>query len=373
MKPKTTPRLTLPSKRFLIDVRFQLKLQSRESNDGPGGHPDPVIRKFYRAVDKIISKKLFIEYRDLIVGVHQKRPGMNTTHFVNLWFRAIQYILRKRREKDYVNYTVAGWKKYLNTTGREDITSIRKILLSKNTATHVPVRYRSFNTALRLIVEHHPDIDLRIGDIGCSLGLGLKACLANGFLTRPPFTDNTPKQQVLNCFARTITRCSRAVGIDIRIPTIDWVKACNYPSRYTSDATAIDHAASKLTDIPFKVNIRQADILDPKTIDILTVGKPLLAIYSSMSLYELPHQDRLLAYRHIASALCQGGVFIEFTFCNPDNWFKGIHTVVRVNHSGKLSSPLIWHLWKDSRCSAVRPGKDYRRVNLLLAKIGNKI
>ena len=365
--------LNASQKEFLNSIKYQLRLQSREPSLGPGGHPDPIIRNFYKAVRKKIYRKKYYAYRDLIVYVHWKRPSLNDTHFVNLWFRAIQCVLRRRGQSDYVHYTYANWKKYLSHSGFDDIPQVGQILISHNTATHLPARYRSFNNALRLITRNYHNLDLRIGDIGCSLGLGIKACLSNGFLSLPVFIDDTPGKQVINSFGQQIKKCSRAIGIDIQVPKVDWVKACNYPSRYDIDASALDSAIAKLSSIPFKVTIRQADILNPKTTKILTGKKQLTAIYSSMAMYELSAKDQQLARRNIAAALCNGGFFIEFTFINPNNWFKGIHTIVRVNHHGKLSSPLIWHVWQDSRCSHVRAGKDFNQVQELLINFGSKL
>jgi hypothetical protein len=343
-------------------VLSQVKLQGGEP--GNGGHPDPVIRHFYKATANILEGEDNNLYVGLINDVHKKRPDMDETHLVNIWFRAIQFVLRERAEKEYLNYSDSDWERYLKTGGAKDVEKVKELMLTNNTATHVLERYFSLATLMRLLGAKNQMTELKIVDVGCSLGLGLKACFANRFLCQSPLVDNTPGNQVVNALDLAIPKSS-AIGVDIKKPSLEWVKACNYPSRYDTDGQKLENAAAILKEID--VPILEMDVLGsefPKKI-IEKYGKQNI-FHSSMAMYELSNEEQKKALLNIDKCLNVGGFFVEFTFINPKDWFEGIHTTVMVKGRSGLSEPLEWHVWDNSRCTRVGTGKDYEKVKQLI-------
>ena len=201
-------------------------------------------------------------------------------------------------------------------------------------------------------------------DVGCSLGLGLKASLAEGILEKNSFIDETPDQQI-SCNLKKPIDTVRAIGIDSKIPTLEWVKACNYPSRYLDDGQKLEEALLSLSGI--EITLKEISLLNTALIKSLEAeSEPFDLVHSALTTYELSASDRKLGLRNIAALLKEGGIYLEFTFKNPKSWFEGIHTLVRIKKNGKLSRPFVWHEWTDSRCTRVKAGQDWQKVNRLL-------
>ena len=346
--------------KFIDQIYDQLKLQSNT-------HPDPIVRNFYSATQIIIKQKAYIK---MISELFNFRPTLSETHFVNLWLRSIQYYFRKNSNVEYLNYSVMDWIRYFETRGKKDNSAILEILKTHNTATLIPARYRSLHTALRLISQTNPHFHINLLDLGCSLGLGLKSCLADNLLSHPPFEDNTPDQQIRRTISRKLINPIEAIGLDIHIPSIEWVKACNYPSKYDNDGKVLDELSTTLSTRN-DVFLIQADAKDPEVYQrLVSAYGPMTIVHASMTLYELTPKEKRIVINNICQSLSEGGVFIEFTFIDPLDWFRGIHTLVRVKRHNKLTKAYVWHRWKDSRCSSVIAGKDYDKVNQILQLIG---
>ncbi|MFA5828813.1 MAG: hypothetical protein WC841_05670 [Candidatus Shapirobacteria bacterium] len=354
---------------FLSRVSDQMKLQGNE--DGEDRHRDPIIRKFYRGALKAIFAP-GQKFSTMLSEIHAHRSEMDETHMVNLFFRAIQYTRRHNNDCAYMTYEEDDWAKYFSGTGLADIDTIKQTMKEKNTATNIPARYIGLAAALRLITAGNPNIRLGVGDVGCSLGLGLPASIHPDYLSKLQFADGTDGQQIQAALSLPIAELYRAIGIDIDLPDVEWVKACNYPSQYDTDGAAIDKTIAELSEVSRTVDIKQADITSPESVEILTGGGPALhVIHSSLTMYELTLEQQQAALDNIAKALRVGGIYLEFTFVDPKNWFKGFHALARYKTpSGQLSESLEWLVWGDSRCRQVDRGTDFAQVNEYLANMG---
>src|SRR3989344_7648035 len=74
----------------------------REQAKNPPGY-DPSIASCYRAVGNLIESDA--DFASFLKSCYEGRPNMTPSHFVNLFFRGIQYIkMYKHEDFDYVSY-----------------------------------------------------------------------------------------------------------------------------------------------------------------------------------------------------------------------------------------------------------------------------
>ncbi|MFC1626644.1 hypothetical protein ACFL1P_00405 [Patescibacteria group bacterium] len=357
-------------------VLQQLELQSREL--GEGGHPDIGIRNFNAAMHQILRSEEESDLSGVIKDTLKKRTHIDPTHFVDLLARSMQYTLRRNGITDYAAYDGDQWADTIQKIASSPIQRemLSQQLETRSVATHVVERYRGLTAVLSAMGG-----PLRVADIGCSRNLGLPACLEHELLLGDStgngnnLTDNTPGNVVEQLIRARNFTFSRAVGVDkqdLRTGDgLDWVTACAYFTKFNIVQDTYRRIQERANGSHAIVQTRVADMTQGNVQELVATlqgetQRPLDIMHSSMMLYQLSdiHQGQVL--HTVNESLREGGLFVELTFDNSENWFGkigNIVTTVRQKQDGHLSQPLTWIRWDNSRCRIAEPGEHFVEVN----------
>lgn len=331
-------------------------------------HPDESLRAFYLAsIDFYQNNRKF---REILHSAVDNRSGITSTHFVNLMYRAFQYILLFEKSVSGLDkFTKKHWLKELKELleSEESLLTYQELLEKESTQTTIYQRYAGPKAVISAIFDGKP---LKVVDLGCGLNLGLP-----GLELNYPFKkieDNTP-QNTLSSLLNNKVFIKNGLSIDLVDPVQKrkWALVCGFYPGELKSLPETDRLCDYLwanTNIKFfKESLLNVSALWKKH----KFPKYDVAITSTV-LYQLSEKDQAKALKEIRKILKLGGVLIVNDFVNVNhkihfvNWFKkgtsNYKTVVLVADKTGFSTPLEFIKWDTARCRSAEAGKDFKKV-----------
>lgn len=330
----------------------------------PGG--DLSIASCYRAVGKLIVSDA--EFATFLRSSYEKRPNMTPSHFVNLFFRGIQYIKMYGHEDfDYVSYVDASdWEPELKRLTTENREQLREILLTKDTATTVYQRYAGPKALIAALSDGR---DLKIADLGCGANYGLR-----GFELNEPFEHIENGSAVpLNDWLERPLNLSEGLAVDKVNPedaeVKHWVMACSFYPKEFANVENVKQMEERLKQSK-KVRFLQEDLTSPSN---LISGGYFDAVILSTMLYQHQPEDRLDILEEARRIVNPSGLIIVQDFARKDHsersglrfenaWFNNFGYRTFLSTADNPGRFFEVFKWADGRCHQVKPGQDYPRV-----------
>ena len=332
-------------------------------------HPDDAIKEFYKAFLELYANN--DKFKKVILKIFEGRKDITDKHFVNISYRALQYVLIYNRHKLAIsNYKKNDWKKeirsILNT--KKDYDTYVKILKEENTQTTIYQRYIGPKLAIYYKYQNKP---IKILDIGCGLNIGLPGIEINMPFKR--IRDNT-KSKKLNATRKKELNFKQGFAIDINNPIEKrkWALACGFYPSELENIGKVEKVCDPLWDMT-KVKFYQCNLLELE--DFWKANKlPKMDIaIASTILYQLPKNKVDRALSEIRKTLKHPGLLIinDFMSYNGNfrfdvNWFqkeKSSYKTIILNTTKKdFEKPLEFITWDNGRCKEAFPGKNFDEI-----------
>jgi SAM-dependent methyltransferase len=352
----------------LLALPKVLKEFSEQSKHPPGN--DPYIKACYEAVIKMTSNgstlKLFIK------EVLEER-NFTPSHFVNLFFRAIQYTElneSKNPEYPYAFLTPESWELELEKLMKTKRRVIKKILLTRDTGTTKYQRYIGPKTLMLLLSGNK---SIKVADFGCGGNYGLR-----GFSNLEPFEqikDNT-RSNIVEKHKENILHLQQGLGMDKVDPDdpeiASWRLSCSfYPKELheRNKVIAFEDRLKKTRNVAFL----KFDLREPLP-EHLRRNPDFDYVIISTFFYLLGPRSRKKVLQNALSILKPEGYIIIQDFAQKGRWnakdllFK--HSwftkpfLYRTFLYGSGTKYEYWEMfkWDSGRCKEVKSGKDLKKL-----------
>ena len=333
-------------------------------------HPDPSLREFYFAsLDVYREDKTF---KNVLDRVMLKRTDIPAKHFVNLLYRAVQYILLfEKSVEGLAGFDRPRWTAELKSilSSQAHLQTYQELLEKESTQTTIYQRYAGPKAAILSIFGNR---EVSVADLGCGLNLGLPGIEQNHPFM--PIEDHSPSKKITSLVGESIN-LKNGISLDLVNPIKKktWALACGF---YPGELSNLPETG-KLCDLLWsqtKTSFVQESLLNVSKIwKAKKLPKFDVAITSTV-LYQLGDKDREKAMREIRKILKVGGVVIINDFVEVNHkiswsvdWFKkdsqsNYRTVVLQAIKGGFSQPMEFIVWNTGRCKVAYPGKDFKNV-----------
>ena len=330
----------------------------------PGG--DPSIASCYRAVGNLIESDA--DFALFLRSSYEKRSNMTPSHYVNLFFRGVQYIKMYVHENfDYVAYDdFSEWEPELKRLTTENQEQLQEILSIKDTATTVYQRYAGPKALIAALTDGR---DLKIADLGCGANYGLR-----GFELNEPFeTIENGSVGPLNGWLDRSLNLSEGLAVDKVNPEDSevkhWVMACSFYPKEFANVENVKQMEERLKQSK-KVRFLQEDLTSPSN---LISGGYFDAVILSTMLYQHRLEDRFVILDEARRIVNPSGLIIVQDFARKDSseksglrfenaWFNNFGYRTFLSTGDKPNCFFEVFKWADGRCHQVRRGQDYLRV-----------
>jgi hypothetical protein len=335
----------------------------QQAINSPGG--DEVIAACFGAVSEMARGDYpwVQEFGDVM---RERKIGQK--HGVNLFFRAIQFVLtfeekdenypEQYKERDY-------WMERLPDIWEKHGTRIIRILKERDTGTTIFQRYAGPKA---ILAAKWPGNTLNVIDLGCGGNHGLPGLISGEKFK--PIKDNSDKKLVSRWIKKPI-EIGNSVGLDKNDPydaeVARWRLACSFYPKELSDMKKFLRFEEKLRSIGeeifLKGDIRELEYLIPK-------GLKFDAVILSTVLYQMDEANRKKTIDEATKLLNENGLVIIQDFAKKNgtigkldfdgSWFKeksGYRTFVL----GSQTKGEMWEVlkWNNGRCREVEEGEDF--------------
>lgn len=329
-------------------------------------HPpgdDMVMRACYLSLINYFSTAQNTHILESILTYRNFTP----THFVNIFFRAIQYIeMYEFKNIDYPQLftTTAQWDAEIEKIFRLHQENIIQILLTRDTTTTIFQRYASVKIILNALFPHK---GLSLVDLGCGGNLGIPGlCENKAFDT---ILDHTANKSATTLLSSPIS-ISSSLSIDKEDPyesdAISWRTACSY---YPHEIANSQFNETDSTD--YKKYFLKLDITNTKSHQQYFMRKTHDAVILSTFIYQLSDEETKKVLEFAQSLLNATGVIIIQDFAIKEdgklnllnNWFSHKFPYATfILHAKNNWKPMEILRWKNGRCRELIEGSDYRFI-----------
>lgn len=337
---------------------------SNQSINPPGN--DKVIKSCYGAYIDLLSDPVIF---DLTSDILLSR-GFTPSHFVNIFFRAIQfielYIIKSPNYPQKFDNT-AVWKKELRIIFTKHYDLLKEILTTRDTTTTIYQRYAGSKIILNALF---PNQEIKVADFGCGGNYGLPGLIKNvNFRT---IKDNTKYSRATKLLDKT-THIIEGLAIDKEDPYKEdskaWRMACSfYPHELNGSSSNFDQKFD-LNSTMFACFDLTAIAAELKN----TINKNYYnAVIMSTFLYQLNEKQVKNVMKFAKKLLVKNGVIIIQDFALKsengkllfiNNWFSSpnsYRTFIIGDKTGwKLKEILRWD---SGRCKEVSEGEDFKII-----------
>lgn len=348
----------------------------KQSISPPGN--DIVIKSCYEALSVLINNpRIAFVFKEVLT---QRR--LTPSHFVNLFFRAVQYIeifylKNVNYPAEYKNREI--WEQELKLIFSKYRKLITEILLTKDTTTTIYQRYAGSKIVLNAFF---PKKKLAVADFGCGGNYGLP-----GFEKNIGFSNIIDKtaHSFASFFLNQPFYLKNGLAIDKENPeeptSKAWRLACSFYPQELSKNSNISILEAKITGVK-KVKFIQKDLTLNTIEDSSLTENSYDAVIISTFLYQLNAPEQLLVLTLAKRLLKKGGLIVIQDFAIVDkngnlklinNWFSkpySYKTFILGNVTNWQPKEIL--KWKNGRCKEVKSGKDFNYL-LKYSKIVNAV
>lgn len=372
-------------RQFLADrlleerVRKVIGQFEEQSLHPPGG--DLVIQACYKATLDFLQTSL--TFRKFMEDILRQRTDLGDIHFVNLYFRALQYIrfFVERESQIYLlnpRLLKKDWTKYLKKVMHDSKRrhELQSLLLTKDTST---TKYQRYVSLFALMNWFFPNSSVSLCDFGCGGNYGLK-----GIELEEKF-DKVKDKTSKKFFTRLLegeSQLLQGLGIDKENPddkkSRNWRLACSlYPSEI-SKLNAVLEFEQRLKGsrkVKFlKADLTKVEVLPLKSLrlnhqkaipksyfDIIMISTVLYQIYNPRSQIEILEKAKKCLKKH-GILIVQDFVqkrddgSLDFSISWFEKPFSSYKTLL-------TSADFNWRFleifkWENGRCLKVKDGDD---------------
>src|SRR3989344_1499261 len=345
-----------------------IEIFGQQSANPPGC--DQSIGSCYKAVLSLASSDR--QLGRFLEDVYNRRVSITPVHFVNLFFRSVQYVqLYLSGDSSYQEYnSKEQWEPVLlDMISSPNGAVLEELLLTRETVT---TKYQRYAGPKALLAALWPSKSLNVADFGCGANYGLR-----GLELNEPFEqiiDNTPDHRFLRLMEIPIV-LNEGLAVDKQNPEAPeikaWSVACSYCPQEFSKFDATDRLEKRLK-LAKKTVFLHADLLEPVTLEMIPRGHFHAVVLSTVLYQHLPwERDAILA--EAQKVLNPEGVIIIQDFARKNGhdtsglafsepWFNNYGYRTFLVQADRLDQPLEVFQWSDGRCTQVRSGLDYSRI-----------
>lgn len=335
----------------------------------PGG--DQFMQACYIAVvSRVKTDPSFAHFFTKLLSKKRFTPP----HFVNLFFRALQYTqLFPERNPEYPYYftTPKQWDILLTHALSTHKEIIEKLLLTKDTTTTIYQRYAGVKAIINAL---YPYKKLRIADFGCGGNFGLPGISQN--IEFQSISDQTPYDEVSALLSIPLS-LDTGIAVDKENPldplSKAWRLACSFYPIELSKMKETEKLEKRLSAVQ-KVQFIQKDLLSEHKREPLLPSNFFDVIILSTICYQLTPQEQKFIIATAKKHLRDNGILIIQDFAhikrnNPTelsfgvSWFgKPFAYRTFVCNKGATSKMKELLRWENGRCRGVKPGRDYSYI-----------
>jgi len=352
-----------------MEIQRYINEFSDQASHPPGG--DPFMKACYTAIVTRANtdQKLQRFFRTLLTKKHFTPP-----HFVNLFFRALQYTQlfpARNIEYPYFFTTPEQWNIILDQALTDNRGIIEKLLLTKDTTTTIYQRYAGVKAILNAL---YPLKKLRVADFGCGGNYGLPGLSRN--IEFQPIQDSTPYKEVSALISLPIT-VEVGIAVDKENPldplSRAWRTACSFYPQELNKMKENAELEKRLSNVQ-KVHFVQKDLLSEKVFDSHLPKHGFDAVILSTICYQLKVAQQKTIMNIAQQCLNTQGTLIIQDFArvkrsNPYelsfgvSWF-GKPYAYRTFITNKMTKGEVKEIlkWENGRCRGVKPGRDFNFI-----------
>lgn len=338
---------------------------------------DQVIAACYLATVDLIKHNP--SFADFLIKLIRKRLDLTASHFVNLYFRALQYIklftnnpasktinlktLRTYLDKSHLK---SGWlrdlKKLLSDQKTKD--ELTELLLTKDTST---TKYQRYVSLYALTNWFFPKQSVTVADFGCGGNYGLKGLELNEKFDK---VEDHTSRKLFTALLKERIRLKWGLGVDKEDPdsqsSHNWRLACSfYPKELNKINSVLQFekriSESKKIDF-FKANLITAKIKKVLKFDIVIISTLLYQISS--------RKNQQLIVNKAKNCLKRNGILIVQDFIVVDknrnldftqSWFNRPYSYKTLIASSETNWRFLEIFrWENGRCLKVKDGQDLK-------------
>lgn len=373
MKPHKTNNLK--EKKESQDLFDEIISELKQQKDSPPGG-DICISSCYSSLLKLIENSDQSTI-DIIKSTVSKRPHITSQYFVNLFFRAIQYIELYKRV-NVIQYPIdlqtdRDWEEELLYILKHYANTIKSLLVTKDTVTTVYQRYAGPQLLINALSDGSPAV---IADLGCGGNFGLP-----GMEMQVPFeqiNDYSKKKEVTSWLYPT-PEVAAGFALDKEnlqsVNAKKWQIACSfYPSELGKLAN-VSVFEEKIAAAE-KTKFIQIDLCKtPKRVVYKVKPQSLDFIIISTVLYQLGSKQYEVFLQNAKHILKPSGTIIVQDFArksqsNPQKLDFNTEWFTKDSWSYRtfiLNQYINWEFkemlqWSNGRCRYVRKGEDFQLI-----------
>jgi hypothetical protein len=370
-----TRKKTNSSLSQMQEVVSELK---KQNVNPPGG--DKYISDCYGACLELIEDS-HENVIDIIQYALHYRPYISPQYFVNLFFRALQYIELYKINNDSSGVhsypvrlsTQKDWKKELVSIFEFYADDIKYILKNKNTVTTVLQRYAGPQILINTFKNNN---SVTVADFGCGGNFGLPGMELE--LAYEKIDDHSPEGLATSMLYPAPT-INKGLAFDTEDPhkeaAKEWRISCSfYPSEFSKLAKTLvlEDEVAKARKTRFTLYDLTENTADEK--GSLPKNCVDFVIISTM-LYQLSPKDRESVLANAKRILTSEGLIVVQDFVIKDEntssgldfdtaWFSKYTWSYRTFVLGEMTG---WKFkealqWSNGRCRAVREGEDFQLI-----------
>ncbi len=332
---------------------------------------DPSIASFNASL--VALCKSDFEISSFLADQYHMRANISPVHFVNLTFRAVQYIqLYVEQGRDHLAYRYFDspdqWIDRIQRVFGEHKNVTTDILQNKDTVTTIYQRYAGPRS---LIGRLFPDQKIRIADLGCGANHGLR-----GIDLNEPFgtiVDETPDSKFSQSLSLPVS-IEDALAIDsenFESPDANaWYVACSFYPKELDNVAHVKELESRLKRSK-RVRFMQTDLLEAGLPEPF-FGHFNVVILSTMLYQHTPGNQQKILEEAVKATKRDGIVIVQdfaekdsasaFGIKFTDSWFNGYGYRTFVIRPKNPSEVLEVFRWSDGRCTQVKDGEDFEKV-----------
>jgi hypothetical protein len=337
----------------------------KQSVNPPG--KDPVIAACYQALVALSENK---KVKTFLYDILEKR-AFTPSHFVNLLFRAVQYLeiyhlKNDRYPHDHTSSDV--WKRDLKALVSKHRDSFEDILLNRDTTTTIYQRYAGAKIVLNAFFKNKK---IKVADFGCGGNYGLPGLVKNHEFD--DLEDRTSGKRVASLLAHPL-KITDGTAIDKEDPreaaSKAWLLACSFYPQELAKSARILILEAELKDVK-KIAFVKENVLEFNSHNKSLQPATFDAVIMSTFLYQLNTEEQKLAIKQARKLLHRHGIIIIQDFASKNrraadmllmknSWFSKpflYRTFVVGNKTGWRMKEVL--RWSNGRCRVVKAGSDF--------------
>jgi len=331
-------------------------------------HPDICIRSYYKALSSLDlngDSRLI----NVISASFLKRPNYTSKLFVNLIYRATQYImLYEYRHSSFHEFGEKEWIDLLKKLENDNdlLIKFEELITKETTQTTIFQRYLAPKVLISMFFNNY---EISVLDLGCGLNIGLPGIEQNEEFN---IVEDNTTDNLITKYMNDKVHIKKGVAVDIGDPKDkkDWAMACGF---YPQEMYMFAQVAEFTKNLWGRTNVKFKKANVYNVSQYLEENEKFDVIIASTMFYQHENLDdvEILLQKLSQNHLTQNGIIIindfmvvsESKFRWGSSWFdkkgEGYKYLTGVMVKGVAYEAFKWG---NGRCNKVVDGKDIKTI-----------